>query len=76
MTQQLAAPLPRLGATFSEAVWEAARLGFLEPDPRDDLSGGDVQRKATSLHMQATPREKSGEREREIKFWGRSGRKR
>eukprot|EP00439_Symbiodinium_sp_Y106_P064287 s323_g10.t1 len=38
-----------LGATFSEAVWEAARLGFLEPDPRDDLSGGDVQRKVVIL---------------------------
>ena len=36
----------RLGASFSEAVLEAARLGFTEPDPRDDLSGGDVQRKA------------------------------
>jgi len=34
---------------FSEVVREAAELGFTEPDPRDDLSGTDVQRKVTIL---------------------------
>jgi aspartokinase/homoserine dehydrogenase 1 len=33
------------GMAFSEAVAEAMRLGFTEPDPRDDLSGMDVARK-------------------------------
>jgi homoserine dehydrogenase len=37
------------GQTFSQAVTEAARLGFTEPDPRDDLSGVDVARKALIL---------------------------
>jgi aspartokinase/homoserine dehydrogenase 1 len=31
---------------FSEIVREAKRLGYTEPDPRDDLSGIDVARKA------------------------------
>jgi aspartokinase/homoserine dehydrogenase 1 len=34
---------------FSEAVLEAKRLGYTEPDPRDDLSGMDVARKLTIL---------------------------
>jgi aspartokinase/homoserine dehydrogenase 1 len=34
------------GATFSQAVLEAREKRFTEPDPRDDLSGLDVARKA------------------------------
>ena len=34
------------GASFSEAVLEAKAKGFTEPDPRDDLGGMDVARKA------------------------------
>lgn len=34
------------GARFSAAVLEARELGLTEPDPRDDLSGADVARKA------------------------------
>ena len=34
------------GAGLAEAVQEAAELGYTEPDPRDDLSGLDVGRKA------------------------------
>lgn len=34
------------GASLAEAVQEAAQLGYTEPDPRDDLSGRDVARKA------------------------------
>jgi bifunctional aspartokinase / homoserine dehydrogenase 1 len=37
------------GRRFSEAVEEARRLGYTEPDPRDDLSGRDVARKALIL---------------------------
>lgn len=33
------------GAHFSETVLKARRLGYAEPDPRDDLSGEDVARK-------------------------------
>jgi aspartokinase/homoserine dehydrogenase 1 len=33
------------GASFSETVIKARRLGYAEPDPRDDLSGEDVARK-------------------------------
>lgn len=33
------------GGTFSETVLKARRLGYAEPDPRDDLSGEDVARK-------------------------------
>lgn len=40
---------------FSEFVLEAQALGYTEPDPRDDLSGKDVQRKllvlARELHL-------------------------
>ncbi len=37
------------GETFSTAVKKAHTLGFTEPDPRDDLSGIDVARKALIL---------------------------
>lgn len=37
------------GATFSHAVRAAKANGFTEPDPRDDLSGLDVARKALIL---------------------------
>jgi aspartokinase/homoserine dehydrogenase 1 len=37
------------GAPFSEAVYKAWKLGYTEPDPRDDLSGLDVARKALIL---------------------------
>lgn len=37
------------GRKFSDAVEEARRRGYTEPDPRDDLSGTDVARKALIL---------------------------
>ena len=37
------------GRSFSEAVREAGELRYAEPDPRDDLSGLDVARKAIIL---------------------------
>lgn len=37
------------GRLFSEAVLSAKEKGFTEPDPRDDLSGVDVARKALIL---------------------------
>jgi homoserine dehydrogenase len=37
------------GKAFSEAVRTARALGYTEPDPRDDLSGMDVARKALIL---------------------------
>ncbi len=37
------------GERFSEVVLQAKELGFTEPDPRDDLSGTDVARKAIIL---------------------------
>jgi homoserine dehydrogenase len=37
------------GRSFSEAVREAVSLHYAEPDPRDDLSGLDVARKAIIL---------------------------
>lgn len=37
------------GKLFSESVREAKQKGFTEPDPRDDLSGTDVARKALIL---------------------------
>ena len=37
------------GRRFSEIVIEAKGLGFTEPDPRDDLGGVDVARKALIL---------------------------
>lgn len=38
-----------VGKPFSEAVASAKAAGFTEPDPRDDLSGLDVARKALIL---------------------------
>lgn len=37
------------GKSFSSTVMEANNKGFTEPDPRDDLSGTDVRRKALIL---------------------------
>ncbi len=37
------------GVPFSAAVAEARARGYTEPDPRDDLSAGDVRRKALIL---------------------------
>jgi aspartokinase/homoserine dehydrogenase 1 len=37
------------GRSFSEALGKAMQLGYTEPDPRDDLSGADVGRKALIL---------------------------
>jgi len=37
------------GMSFSQTVLEAKEKGFTEPDPRDDLSGMDVARKALIL---------------------------
>jgi homoserine dehydrogenase len=37
------------GKNFSDIVNEAAKLGYTEPDPRDDLGGVDVARKALIL---------------------------
>lgn len=37
------------GTSFSAVVREAHRLGYTEPDPRDDLGGVDVARKALIL---------------------------
>ncbi len=37
------------GRSFSEAVREALRLGYTEPDPREDLGGQDVMRKGLIL---------------------------
>ena len=37
------------GKKFSEIVREAKKRGYTEPDPRDDLSGTDVARKALIL---------------------------
>jgi homoserine dehydrogenase len=37
------------GSPFAEAVGRAHSLGFTEPDPREDLSGMDVARKALIL---------------------------
>ena len=37
------------GRSFSETVQDAYRLGYTEPDPRDDLGGVDVARKALIL---------------------------
>ncbi|WP_423187466.1 aspartate kinase [Alishewanella sp. d11] len=39
---------------FSEFVLEAQSLGYTEPDPRDDLSGKDVQRKLLVLARELT----------------------
>ena len=39
----------RAGTPFSDAVMDARRLGYTEPDPRADLSGADVARKLVIL---------------------------
>jgi homoserine dehydrogenase len=44
----LCAQLER-GTVYSEAVSQAKDLGYTEPDPREDLSGRDVARKALIL---------------------------
>ncbi len=41
------------GVPFSVAVGEARDKGFTEPDPRDDLSGSDVARKALIIAREA-----------------------
>ena len=41
------------GATFSQAVLEAKEKRFTEPDPRDDLNGLDVARKALIIAREA-----------------------
>ncbi|MGA7614921.1 MAG: bifunctional aspartate kinase/homoserine dehydrogenase I, partial [Thermoanaerobaculia bacterium] len=41
------------GVAFSDAVAEAFRLGYTEPDPRIDLSGEDVARKLVILARRA-----------------------
>ena len=38
---------------FSELVMNAKKLGYTEPDPRDDLSGSDVRRKIIILTREA-----------------------
>ena len=48
----LCASLDR-GVRFSEAVSEARDRGYTEPDPREDLSGMDVARKALILAREA-----------------------
>ena len=53
------------GAAFSEALWEAKRLGFTEPDPREDLSGLDAARKALILHRELGGRSELAEVELE-----------
>lgn len=37
------------GMSYSKAIEKARELGFTEPDPRDDLSGMDIARKALIL---------------------------
>jgi aspartokinase/homoserine dehydrogenase 1 len=41
------------GQKLSKAVARARELGYTEPDPRDDLAGGDVARKALILAREA-----------------------
>ncbi len=41
------------GMPFSKAVLKARELGYTEPDPRDDLSGKDMQRKILILAREA-----------------------
>ena len=41
------------GAKFSEVLARASELGYTEPDPREDLAGQDVARKALILAREA-----------------------
>ncbi len=41
------------GVPFSQAVAEAKKKGFTEPDPRDDLAGKDVERKVLIIAREA-----------------------
>lgn len=41
------------GASFSSSLRSAQKLGYLEPDPREDLSGQDVVRKMVILAREA-----------------------
>jgi len=41
------------GMAFSQAVFKARKLGYTEPDPRDDLSGKDMLRKILILAREA-----------------------
>lgn len=41
------------GTSFSQAVIQAKKNGFTEPDPRDDLNGNDVARKALIIAREA-----------------------
>ena len=41
------------GVAFSDAVLDARRRGYTEPDPRDDLGGRDVARKLLTLAREA-----------------------
>ncbi len=43
----------KAGQSFSAIVREAKRLGYTEPDPRDDLGGADVRRKLLILAREA-----------------------
>ncbi|KAL5603970.1 hypothetical protein FOVSG1_006720 [Fusarium oxysporum f. sp. vasinfectum] len=43
------APTSGTGGTWSSEVIRARELGYMEPDPRDDLNGLDVARKITIL---------------------------
>ena len=49
------------GVAFSAAVKKASELGYTEPDPRDDLSGLDVARKALILARTLGHRAELGE---------------
>jgi aspartokinase/homoserine dehydrogenase 1 len=49
------------GVAFSAAVRKASELGYTEPDPRDDLSGLDVARKALILARTLGHRAELGE---------------
>lgn len=50
-------PLVHAGASLLEAVAEAQRLGYCEPDPKLDLDGTDAWAKACILHNALWPKE-------------------
>jgi homoserine dehydrogenase len=52
------------GVPFSQSVWRAREQGFTEPDPRVDLSGQDVARKALILARLWRAELRSSEEER------------